>query len=318
MHNWDLVNTNAQKASSLTIDFLSPQASLSTDWTYSEFNSPWINPKVSGPFGTTVWQGKTFNRFRITWSKPNPAWAPTPGVLPGGMQFHIGATFTGVDFNQPDPIIIQNITLFDASLQPLTLHPRLPMYDSGTLDPATNDFFLHFYAAAIDPSPLILQESIIYQLPRVTSIESMIGDGKPVTFDGLAITPWSASRCESSRTEDGTVSCKLGNLADRPHVEVTHSLGEKGVYDCSRGVPIVRTAGDSPKSPDSEGPICAGTSRDPFPSTTVYVIATFVDPNAEHWDPRLQKMVTGPVTSKVFYQFAGVRDVRRIGQPNKQ
>ena len=141
----------------------------------------------------------------------------------------------------------------------------------------------------------------------------MIGDGKPFSFDGLPITPWSASRCETSVTGDGSsVSCKLANLSDRPHVEVTRSLGERGVYDCSRGVPRIGLRSDSPDSPDNEGPVCAGTSRDPFPSTTVYLIATFVDPKAEHWDPKAQKMVVGPVTSKVFYQFAGVRDPRRL------
>ncbi|MFL6263138.1 MAG: hypothetical protein ACJ76Y_25860 [Thermoanaerobaculia bacterium] len=314
MHNWDLINPNAQDATSLTIEFLSTLPAVSVDWVFNGSESPWIQPVVSGPFGTTVWQGTTFNRFRITWSKGNPAWVGSPGLLPGGATFHVGATFTGVDFNQPDPIIIQNITLFDEKANPLTLHPRLPMYDSGTLDPATNDFWLHFYYTAIDPNPLILQEAIIYQLPRVASIESMIGDGKPLSFDGLPITPWSSSKCEPSTDGRTAASCKLGNLADRPHVEVTHLIGEKGVYDCSKGVPILRTVGDSPASPDNEGPTCAGSSRDPFPSTTVYVIATFVDPKAEHWDATRKEMVVGPVTSKVFYQFAGVRDPRRLAE----
>ena len=313
MHNWDLINPNAQDATSLTMDFLSLKTSLNVDWPYNAANSPWIDPVVSGPSGTKVWQGTTFNVFHITWSKPNPAWSgPTPGVLPGGEQFHIGATLTGVDFNQPEAIIIQNITLFDEKANALKLHPRLPMYDSGTLDPATNDFVLHFYAEAIDLSPIIPEEIAIFQLPRVASIESMIGEGKPATFDGLAITPWSESKCDTAAAEDGTVSCKLANLADRPHVEVTRFVGEKGVYDCSRGVPFLRTAGDSPFDPDAEGPVCAGSSRDPFPSTTVYVIATFVDPKAEHWDATKKEMVVGPVTSKVFYQFAGVRDPRRL------
>lgn len=312
MHNWDLINPNPDDATSLAIDFLSTLPAVNVDWVFNGSQSPWIEPVVSGPLGTAIWQGTTYNRFRITWSKGNPAWAGSPGLLPGGAQFHIGATFTGVDFNQPDPIIIQNITLFDEKSNPLTLHPRLPMYDSGTLDPATNDFWLHFYVAAIDPNPLILQEAVVYQLPRVASIESMIGDGKPMTFDSLPITPWSAGKCEPSTDGRTAANCRLGNLADRPHVEVAHSLGEKGVYDCSNGVPTVRTTGDSPVSPDSEGPICAGSSRDPFPSTTVYVIATFVDPKAEHWDATRREMVTGPVTSKVFYQFAGVRDPRRL------
>jgi hypothetical protein len=75
---------------------------------------------------------------------------------------------------------------------------------------------------------------------------------------------------------------------------------------------VIAGAGDSREVPDEEGPVCAGTSRDPFPSTTVYVVATFVDPAAEHWDPKAQKMVVGPVTSKVFYQFAGIRNLAKL------
>jgi hypothetical protein len=312
MHNWDLINPNSADASSLTMDFLSKLPAVTTDWTYGEDQSPWVDPVVSAKLGTVVWQGTTWNHFQITWSKPNFKWAGTPGLLPAGLPFHIGATFTGVDFNQPDPIIIQNITLFDAAQKPLKLHPRLPMYDSGTLDPATGDFVLHIYPMLLNPQ-LILQESTLYQLPRVASIESMIGEGKPLSFDGLAITPWSSTRCVPAPNGDGTSTCRLGNLTDRPHVLVTRSVGQPGVYDCSAGVPrLGGLRADSPLTPDGEGPVCAGTSRDPFPSTTLYLIATFVDPKAEHWDPVKRAMVTGPVTSKVFYQFAGVRDPQRL------
>jgi hypothetical protein len=314
VHNWDLKNPNAQEAVKLTMEFLSPLSSVPVDVPYNGSMSPWINPKVSGPSGTKVWQGKTFNIFTLTWSQKNPGWGGgAPGVLPGGADFHIGTTLTGVDFNQPDPIIVQKITLFDANGKALALSPRLPMYDSGTLDPATGDFVLHFYNDyAIDPNPLILEESVLFQLPRVASIESMIGDGKPLSFDGVEITPWSASRCEVAKDEREAARCTLGNLSDRPHVQVSHLLGEKGVVDCSNGVPRTAPRRDSVNNPDYEGPICAGSSRDPFPSTTLYVIATFTDPKAEHYDPEKKEMVVGPVTSKVFYQFAGVRDTRQL------
>ena len=39
---------------------------------------------------------------------------------------------------------------------------------------------------------------------------------------------------------------------------------------------------------DYEGPLCAGTTQDPFPSTTVYVVAKFVDPAARHYGPGYQ------------------------------
>jgi hypothetical protein len=312
MHNWDLVNPNAAAARSLRIDFLSPLAAAPPiDWTWTGATSPWISPVVSGPMGTAVFKGTTYKRYRITWSTGNPAWTGTPGVVPGGGEFHVGATFTGVDFNVPDPIIIQNVTLLDMSSNPLTLHPRLPAYDAGTVDSADGAFVLNIAAPTTSPS-LVLESARIYQLPRVAAIESMNGVGTPATFDQSRIRPWSQSRCRvrklpASRRE--TARCTIAKLAAKPHVAVTHKLGEPGVVPCVKGVPIgrPRTAGDSPTSPDLEGPICAGRSRDPFPSTTVYVIATVVDPHARHWDPRRKRYVVGPVRSKVFYQFAGRR-----------
>jgi hypothetical protein len=314
MHNWDMVNPNSTAAQSLTMDFLSAESTLTISWSWAGVTSPWIDPTVAKIAGTVLYQNKPLNHFRITWSKANPAWAGPPGVLPAGAPFHVGTTFTGVDFNQPDAIVVQNIRLFDAKSKVLPLHPRLPTYDSGTEDAADGSFGMHFYPA-LEGGAMTLQSAIVYQLPRVASIESMVGAGSPATFDGLPIVPWSAARCVP--TGDGTtVRCGLGNLSDRPHVQVTHTVTEPGVYDCSQGVPQgVKGPRDSTDVPDVEGPLCAGSSRDPFPSTTVYVIATFVDPNAEHWDPKAQKIVTGPVTSKVFYQFAGIRDLAKLGKP---
>jgi hypothetical protein len=312
MHNWDMINPNAGTAFSLAIDFLSPKKTVSVDWTWDGPTSPWRSPVVTlQQTAPVMWHGQSFFKQRILWSKKNPAFA-TPGILPGGEPFHVGATFTGVDFNQPDPIVIQNVTLFDSKSKALTLHPRLPLYDAGAVA-SDGSFAMHFYPQLSD-TKLVMQNAVVYQLPRVASIESMVGEGRPVTFDGLAVVPWSASRCVAS-AEGDTVNCKLGNIADKPHVEVIRNVGDPGVYDCSQGVPkvAVQRLKDAPGE-EHEGPVCAGTSRDPFPSTTVYVIATFVDPAAEHWDPRTREMVYGPVTSKVFYQFAGIRDLRALGE----
>jgi len=134
MHNWNLVNPNAESGSSLAIDFLSTLPTVTISWFYNGNLSPWLNPTINGPSGTAVFQGTTYNKFTITWSSPNPAWSnPSPGVVGGGVQFHIGTTFMGVDFDTPDPIIIQDVTLFDASSSPLALHPRLAGYDAGTV-----------------------------------------------------------------------------------------------------------------------------------------------------------------------------------------
>jgi hypothetical protein len=264
------------------------------------------------PMGTGTYHSTTLNKYRITWSTPNPAWnGGPPGTVNGAGQFHIGATFTGVDFNQPDPIIIQNVTLFDAGSSPLALHPRLPIYDAGTLDSASGVFSLNFQAPA--GALMMLNQAVIYQLPRVASIDSMNGDQRPFTFDKQPIHPWSETKCAPQALRRG-IRCAIAHIEDRPHILSVHKVGEPNVYDCSKGIPWeqYRRDKDSKGSPDSDGPICAASVRDPFPSTTVYVIATFVDPAVKHWDPRKRSYVTGPVSSKLYYQFAGVRNRDRL------
>jgi hypothetical protein len=317
MHNWTLINPNAQSGSSLTIAFLSTLPSVPISWFYNGNQSPWLNPTVSGPSGMAVFQGITYNEYSITWSSPNPAWgSPSPGIVGGGVQFHIGATFTGVNFDTPDPIIIQNVTLFDASSNPLALHPRLAGYDAGTLDSASDSMQLHFFPATGAPG-LRLESAEIYQLPRVAAIDSMVGDGRPMTYDKLPIVPWSVTKCAASELRDGA-TCTVAKLSQEPHVKETFLVGQPGVYDCSQGVPTVPrrnpnpTVGlsrpsDSSRPLDYEGPICAGSQTDPFPSATVYVIAKFVDPAEKHWDPATKQYVVGPVTSTTYYQFAGTR-----------
>jgi hypothetical protein len=311
MHNWDLVNPNAQSASSLVVDFLSTQGSMNITWSYAGGLSPWVNPTLSGPSGTAVFKGTTYNKYRITWAAGNGAWNnPSPGVLAGGAVFHIGAAFTGVDFNAPDPIIIQDVALFDAASAALALHPRLPSYDAGTLDAANGDFTLQFNAPPGNPQ-MRLENASILLLPRLGTIDSMVGVGHPFTRDREPIRPWSASVCPAQALSERTATCLIANLKDAPHVSVVHHLGEPNVIDCSQGTVIaVNPAKDSINWPDYEGPICAGEQFDPFPSAVVYAIATFIDPNAKHYDLVKKDYVVGPVTSKVYYQFAGIRKVK--------
>jgi hypothetical protein len=56
VHSWTLVNPNAEAASSLAVDFLSPLASVTPARPYNGSQSPWLNPVVSGPSGTRVFQ----------------------------------------------------------------------------------------------------------------------------------------------------------------------------------------------------------------------------------------------------------------------
>jgi hypothetical protein len=315
MHNWNMINPNAQSASSLAIDFLSTLPTVTISWFYNGNLSPWLNPTISGPSGTAVFQGTTYNKFTITWSSPNPAWSnPSPGVLGGGVQFHIGTTFMGVDFDTPDPIIIQDVTLFDASSSPLALHPRLAGYDAGTVDSSSDSLQLHFFPVNGAPG-LRLESAEIYQLPRLAWIDSLVGEGRPMAIDKLPIRPWSVTKCQGSELAKGAI-CTVARLTQEPHVKETFRLGQPGVYDCSQGVPIVpprNPATNAPRPSDSsrpldyEGPICAGSQTDPFPSATVYVIAKFVDPAAKHWDLTSKQYVVGPLTSTTYYQFAGYR-----------
>jgi hypothetical protein len=129
----------------------------------------------------------------------------------------------------------------------------------------------------------------------------------------VPIQPWSIKKCEAAELRDGA-SCAVAKITDPHHVEVIRRVGEKDVYNCSPQVPRieppqVQRPGDSAFPLDFEGPVCAGVQRDLFPSTTIYVIATFVEPNAKHWDAGKKTYVVGPITSKVYYQFSGIKDV---------
>jgi hypothetical protein len=219
-----------------------------------------------------------------------------------------------VDFNQPDPIIINNVTLYSGSTA-LALHPRLPIYDVGSLDSADGSFALTFQRPA--GAIMRLDRAVIYQLPRVASIDSMNGDQRPYTFDRMPIRPWTETTCTPQALREN-IRCVIAHITDRAHVLSVHNVGEPGVYDCSKGIPWDKFRQDSKGAPDVDGPICAATVRDPFPSATVYVIATFVDPSAKHWDPVKKRYVTGPVTSKVYYQFSGVRNPKRLGKRGNQ
>jgi len=315
MHNWELLNPNAEQGVGLAIDFLSQLPSISIAWTYSGAQSPWLTPTVSSALGTAMFKDVTYNKFRITWSAGNPAWNnPSPGIVGGGAVFHVGTTFTGVDFNQPDPIIIQDVTLLDASSQPLPLHPRLPSYDAGTL--LKDQFVLNFFAPENAPA-MRMVNATVFQLPQLASIDSLVSEGRPFTRNGRAIRPWASTKCASGPLRKG-INCAIAGLDQKPHVEVTYPIGQLGVYACRQGIPIqapdnkvpARGARDSALGGDADdlrGPICAGTQRDPFPAAVVYVVATFMDPNARHFDQRKKKYVVGPVISKVYYQFAGVR-----------
>ena len=294
MHNWDLVNPNAQTAHRLAMDFLSPSTTPILSWDYDWNRSPWDNPTVSG-LGTQVFKGTTYNKYRILWSTAKAWDGGAAGQVPGGGTFHVGATFSGVDFDQPDAIIINKIQLQDAAGTPLALQPRLPGYDAGTLDAADGTLDVAFFNNGAQP--LQLQNVITRDLPRTLSINAMMpGAEELVDVAGEPFSAWPESTKVLVRKSEPigrgeTFPVEVANLAQGRHIR------EKVAEDCD-------VADNTTGKPDTGG--CApGVNVDLFPATTLYLTATVVDPNAKHWDPQLERYVTGPVKTRVYYQVAG-------------
>jgi hypothetical protein len=325
MHVWTFINPNKEQAVSLTIDFLSQANSISVSWPSNNGGNPWINPTLIGPNGTTTFagDGQSYNVYRLTWSQPNPDWKFGSGMVDGGEQFSLGTSFFEGDVNQPHPEIITDVSLYDAAGKMLALHPRIAGYDGGAVDWPFRQFVINFFAP-LDAPQLQLAGAKIFQLPRLADIESLIGEGAPFTRDERPIVPWSSSQCGSAPIGGG-LSCVITSLDQPPHVQQVFRFGQPNVHLCglpTEPFPNVQVQPAPPPStsalpaanndagpPDLEGGICAGADYDPYPSAVVYLIATFVDPNAQHYDPASRAYVVGPVASKLYYQFAGVRNL---------
>jgi hypothetical protein len=294
MHNWDLVNPNSQTAHRFRLTFLSPQSSPVMSWSYGGNLTPWINPTVSA-FGTQSFKGTTYHRFRLTWSTADP-WSGGPdGQVPGGGEFHVGATFSGIDINQPDPIIITNSELLDDTGDPLPLKPRLPGYDVGTLDSDDGSFkvdFSNFVAAA----PMDLRNVVVRELPRVLSIEQMVAGGNLSDPFGEPFRPFGRSRVvlRDSRplTRKRGVSVRVARMSQER--EILEEVDGK----CE--------AGDSPVASDTDAPCKAGFNASLFPSTTFLITADAVSAPSRVFDARRKKFVRKSLTSRIYYQVGGI------------
>ena len=295
MHNWDLVNPNSQTARQFRMTFLSPQESPVLSWSYGGNLSPWVNPTVS-PYGTQSFNGTTYNRFRIRWSTADPWNGGPDGQVPGGGEFHVGATFSGVDFNQPDPIIITNSELLDDDGDPLPLKPRLPGYDTGTLDSEDGSFKIDFsnFVAAV---PFEIHNLTVRKLPRVMSIESMVPGGSFQDPLGAPFRPLSRPRVvlRESRpiTRKRGLSVKVAKLSEER--EILEEVDAK--CDVS----------DSPVAGDDDAPSCTpGFNASLFPSTTFLITADAVFPPSRVYDARRKRFVRKSLTSRIYYQVGGV------------
>jgi hypothetical protein len=296
MHNWDLDNPNAGNARRLRMEFLHPNSSVIMSWAYTGALSPWNTPTVSASLGTTTFKGTTYNRFRIEWSTAKAWSGGAAGTVPGGADFHIGATFSGTDFNQPDAIIITKIELLDAAGTPLALQPRLVGYDAGTLDAADGSMDIRFFN--IGAANLIIENLVVRELPRVLSIDAMV-PGPTRIFDWRRhrFAPWPEStrlilRQSRPLKRGATLPVTVARLRQRRHI-----LERIDPATCD----LTDNRNSKPDAKSCKG----GINIDLFPATTLYLTATVLQPSVRHWDRKLRRYVTGPVRRKLFLQFGG-------------
>jgi hypothetical protein len=295
MHNWDLVNPNAQSAKRFRITFLSPSASVTQSWSYDGNRSPWINPVTSGSLGTQTFKGTSYHRHTITWSTGQSWSGGASGTVPGGAGFHVGATFSGIDFNQPDPIIITKTELLDNSGNPLALAPRLPGYDAGTLDSSDGTFDMQFFnnagAAQLDISDVLVRE-----FPRPISIDALVPRSKLFDVFGAPALPWEKSshlllgERPAAIKRGGSRKLTIARLGQGRHIL------ERVGRDCA--------GGDATTEPDVLS--CRpGFNVDLFPATTIVVKATVTAHKVKHFDRKRKRYVTGDLKSTVYVQIGG-------------
>jgi hypothetical protein len=297
MHNWDLVNPNASTASRLRMEFLSPNPSAILSWAYLGNRSPWGTPTITGPLGTQGFKGQTLNRYRLEWST-GQAWSGgSPGQVPGGGTFHVGATLSGVDFDQPDAVIITKLQLLNATGTPLALQPRLPGYDAGTLDVHDGTLDLQFFNTLSRTQPLQLRNVIVRDLPRVVSLNAMM-PGVDQLFDpfGEPVAPWRGSvknvlREPAAIEPAASLPVEVARLSQGRHIL------QQVARNCANG--------DNHTGGPDVAKCVPGVNVDLFPATTMYVTCTAVTPNMKHWDRQLKKYVIGDVQTRVYLQVAG-------------
>jgi hypothetical protein len=310
--NWDFINPNAEDASQLVVTLLSSASSLTLNWFWNGTTSPWGSPTVATA-GTQSFHGTTYNKFNLTFSVPKAWSGGADGIVPGGTEFHVGATFA-----ESDPIIVYETRLKDSGGSNLNLHPRLVGFDAGVADLSSGDFNL----TAFNPDPavqLLIEDLHLVYLPRMASIASMIVGAELRDIHNNPIQPRAPSRSFEAQRQlelkGEATKIRLASLNDRRAIDIFYD--DKG---CKRGYkPGPEKQGSAtpgPTTPTPPGPgdtstgeieYCPhGWALSLFPSTYVYLTATIVEPNAKYWDKAQAKYINGPLRSKVFYQFSGI------------
>jgi opacity protein-like surface antigen len=323
LSNWDFVNPNDTNATRLTITLLSAASAMTRGWFYTGSLSPWTDPVLTKQPGTQPFQGTTHNVYELSFSTAKSWSGGADGTVPAGVKFHVGAAVS-------DAALVYEVTLHNGATE-LPLKPRMFGYDAGTAGTDEDgDFAITFFNPDPENGDLILRDVQVLFLPRPVDISNMVVGGSLVSREGLPVTPFPRrpGTRERGRGEGTTVgsldrspepairhqiqelslgrnpvSIPIARLSDERHVDVT--------YDSTGCTPGIRTAnGFTPFEADidvGEVIYCPdGPALSLFPATYTYVMATVVDPDAEHWDPAQGRLVTGPLETRLFYQFAGI------------
>jgi hypothetical protein len=292
LYNWDFVNPNDADAHALQLEILSEANALTIGWSYEGSLSPWTSPTISTTGATENFQGTTYNVFELNFTTSKSWTGGSNGVVPPGIKFHVGASFT-----EPDAIIVRDTTLFDSGDNELPLAPRLFGYDAGTLDMATGDFEITFYNLDV-AQPLILRELEISRVPRMMDINSMVENTTQVDRTGIPVTKTTSCQWVKEMEIEDQLSISIARLTDERTVDFIYEP-----EDCEPGV--IPGSSDTDRG---ELVYCPdGNALSLFPSTYIYVTATVVDPEATYWDPVQGEFIEGPLESKIFYQFSGFK-----------
>lgn len=297
VYNWDFMNPNAEDAHSLEITLLSSASTLSLSTWWNGARSPWRDPVVSSTGTTQDFQGSNYNKFTLVFSVDKSWTGGTDGVVPGGAEFHIGA-----GFSESDLVIVYDTKLKDSGGSDLTLHPRMAGFDAGAADLASGDFEMAMFNPDPDAGDMIIRNMNIQYLPRLMDIDAMLVGEKMRDIRGTPIEAHGSCdprACIPRKDFDLKISKKfhLANLSDDRFVDIVYDS-----KDCKQGsvnAPADKETGEEIYCPD-------GNALSLFPSTSVYVTATIVDPNARYFDQKTGGYINGPLESKVFYQFVGI------------
>ena len=319
LSNWDLVNPNADSATELVMTLLSRASSLEIILHYSGPESPWTNPRLVRLPGERVFHEETFNIYELTFQEAQAWRGGSAGTVPPGAGFHVGVALNGT-------AQVREITLRNSTGN-MRLKPRMAAYDA-TLMRLDGLFAFVLSNPFPEGSPLLIEDLEVLFLPRPLSIENMVRNGKPISRNGLPVSSFQRQPTESKfwppqdaperifdqrslkqagviTLDEETVIIPLALLSDQRHVDVLR----EAPLDC---VPGVQTEeGFLPLKPNADSArgeviYCTeGTALSLFPASYTYIKVTIVDPHSEHWDPAQNRMITGPLRTRLYYQVAG-------------